>query len=522
MDLKPADAELIIGIVARIGVDTPEVVKSLKEELQAYEYDAVEIHITDLLSGFKKSLNIVPSPADKRYESLIAACNDFRQDMSSPDVMAQLAMLEITRIRGATGLGTVTERRVAYIVNQIKRPEEFELLRSVYGEHYVQISCHATTKSREERLSRRIAADHPENPRGASWESAVAELTGKDEAQEDQPFGQRVRDVFPLSDVVIDARDRGMIRSATERFLRALFGDNSVTPSVAEYGMELANTASQRSSDLSRQVGAAILNHHNEVQALGCNEVPKAGGGTYWEGDVPDGREFNRGGDANDARKREVLMDLALRLQKAGGLKSNLKTAENISDFLFKRKDNIIKDSQVMDSLEYGRSVHAEMNAITDAARSGRAIRDCKLYVNTFPCHNCAKHIVASGICEVVYLRPYPKSYAAELFDDSIAIDPDKPSKNQVNFRQFMGVSGPMYARVFTKSRWKREGGSVPTFIKKGASFIRRTPVPAYPGVEALLLKDLSTSLVEKGYLDPISTEDAVTIEGVSRISPQS
>lgn len=511
MHLKPADAELIIGIVARIGVDTPEVVKSLKDELLAYDYDAEEIHITDLLSNFKKSLNVTPSPADKRYESLISACNDFREDMASPDVMAQLAMLEITRLRGETGLGTTTERRVAYIINQIKRPEEFELLRSVYGEHYVQLSCHATIKSREERLVRRIVAGHPESPRQATWDPVVAELIRKDEAQEDQPFGQRVRDVFPLSDVVIDARDRSTIRTTTDRFLRALFGDNSVTPSVAEYGMELANTASQRSSDLSRQVGAAILNDHNEVQALGCNEVPKAGGGTYWEGDSPDGREFNRGEDANEARKKAVLMDLALRLEKAGAFKKTLKTAEEISTFLFDRTDKIIKDSQIMDSLEYGRSVHAEMNAITDSARSGRPIRNCRIFVNTFPCHNCAKHIVASGLCEVIYLRPYPKSYAAELFDDSIVIDPEKPSENQVNFRQFIGITGPMYARVFTKSRWKREGGSVPSFVKKGASFIRRTPAPAYPGVEALLLKELSTLLADRGYLDAVTEE--VTVE---------
>lgn len=502
MDLKPVDAELIIGIVARIGVDTPEVISTLKEELQAYDYEAVEIHTTDLLIGLKKPLNIIQEPADKRYESLISACNDFRSDGGLPDVMAQLAMLEITRLRGQTGLGTRTERRVAYIINQIKRPEEFELLRSVYGEHYVQISCHATLKSREERLSRKIVAGHPESPRAASWDAVVTELIQKDEAQEDQPFGQRVRDVFPLSDVVIDARDRARIKGTTERFLRALFGDNSVTPTAAEYGMELANTASQRSSDLSRQVGAAILNSHNEVQALGSNEVPKAGGGTYWEGDVPDGREFNRGEDANEARKRAVLMDLALRLEKAGAFKKGLKTPSEISDFLFKRKDKIIKDAQIMDSLEYGRSVHAEMNAITDAARSGRAVRGCRLYVNTFPCHNCAKHIVASGICDVFYLRPYPKSYAAELFDDSIVIDPEQSSTTQVNFRQFIGVTGPMYARVFTKSRWKREGGLVPSFVKKGGSFIRRTPVPAYPGVEAVLLADLSSLLVEKRYLD--------------------
>ncbi|MEN8474126.1 hypothetical protein ABFV89_16230, partial [Brucella abortus] len=94
-----------------------------------------------------------------------------------------------------------------------------------------------------------------------------------------------------MSDVVINTVSHAANSNDLERFFRALFGDNSVTPTRDEYAMDLANTAAQRSSDLSRQVGAAILNDRMEVQALGCNEVGKFGGGTYWEGDAGDARE---------------------------------------------------------------------------------------------------------------------------------------------------------------------------------------------------------------------------------------
>jgi deoxycytidylate deaminase len=82
-----------------------------------------------------------------------------------------------------------------------------------------------------------------------------------------------------------------------------------------------------------------------------------------------------------------------------------------------------ISDSQFMDALEYGRIVHAEMSAISDAARNGRAIKDTVLYSTTFPCHMCAKHIVAAGIAKVIFLEPYPKSLASDLHSDSIEIE---------------------------------------------------------------------------------------------------
>jgi len=47
------------------------------------------------------------------------------------------------------------------------------------------------------------------------------------------------------------------------------------------------------------------------------------------------------------------------------------------------------------------RTVHAEVNAICQAARNGICIEGAKLYTNTFPCWNCFKMIANSGIKEV-------------------------------------------------------------------------------------------------------------------------
>ncbi|HEX3916328.1 MAG TPA: anti-phage dCTP deaminase [Caulobacteraceae bacterium] len=496
MALQPKEAELFIGIVAGIGADTKAVHSTLSRVLTEYGYDTVDIKITDAL----KELDGIDLPSNlptiERYDQLVAACNSLREKTDQNDVMARLAVSRIVFERTNRG-GDVLKRR-AYIINQLKRPEESELLRSLYGEQYVQVSCHARAAAREARLADLIAHDHPQKPKASDWMAEARQLVRKDEAEEELHTGQRMRDVFPLSDVVFDVTKRQSIIKQVDRFLRALFGDFRITPTVDEHAMQLANVAALRSADLSRQVGAAIINDHAEIQALGCNEVPKAGGGTYWSGDDPDGREFQLEKDSNDERKAEVLLDLAGRMQKAGLLKDEFSDARQLGEALLNRQDKLIEDSQFMDSLEYGRSIHAEMNAITDAARTGHSVRDCTLCCNTFPCHNCTKHIVAAGIRRVVFLRPYPKSYAEDLFSDSIVIEPENPSDRRVSFEPFIGICGPMYERVFSKRKWKI-GGTVPPFDKKTASFVRRTPAPAYVATELVVQTDLGELLLAAG-----------------------
>lgn len=57
-------------------------------------------------------------------------------------------------------------------------------------------------------------------------------------------------------------------------------------------------------------------------------------------------------------------------------------------------RDGATKDTK------YAYVVHAEANAIMNA---NGPVRDCRIYVNLFPCNECAKAIIQSGITEVVY-----------------------------------------------------------------------------------------------------------------------
>ena len=110
--------------------------------------------------------------------------------------------------------------------------------------------------------------------------------------------------------------------------------------------MELAKTVSKRSKDPSTQVGACIVSSKdNRIISLGYNGLPF--------GCSDD--EFNWGKDDNTDNK-------------------------------------------------YLYVVHAELNAIISAKTS---LEDCKLYVTHFPCNECMKAIIQSGIKEIIYHEDY-------------------------------------------------------------------------------------------------------------------
>ena len=65
---------------------------------------------------------------------------------------------------------------------------------------------------------------------------------------------------------------------------------------------------------------------------------------------------------------------------------------------------------------EICRGLHAEQNAIIQAARYGINIAGASIYVNTQPCVVCAKMLINAGITEIVYQNPYPDELSQELW----------------------------------------------------------------------------------------------------------
>ena len=109
-----------------------------------------------------------------------------------------------------------------------------------------------------------------------------------------------------------------------------------------EYFMGVALLASKRSKDPNTQVGACIVDQNNVILTTGYNGFPK--------GCSDDEFPWDREGD----------------------------------------------------NTKYPYVVHAELNAILNA--SGKDLKGARIYVDLFPCNECAKAIIQSGIKEVIYL----------------------------------------------------------------------------------------------------------------------
>lgn len=65
------------------------------------------------------------------------------------------------------------------------------------------------------------------------------------------------------------------------------------------------------------------------------------------------------------------------------------------------------------------RSLHAEQNALLQAAKIGVPCEDASIYVTCQPCNSCAKMIINAGIRRVIYEGDYPDEFSKELFRDA-------------------------------------------------------------------------------------------------------
>lgn len=458
-----------------------------------YGYRAVVISLSDLIEGVR------PEGEDERISFLMDAGTALRETWGRGDALALKAIAQISEERGlpAGDISTPPPDKVAYVIRSLKHPAEVDTLRSVYGSRFFLLAGYSPMAERVQAL-RREFADSYATKSTDQWVFQPQGLLERDQ-EEGKRLGQKVRATFHLADAFFDvSRPNEGVRDDLERVLDIVFGDPFRTPTRDEFALFQSEGASRRSAEPGRQVGAAITTTEGSVISLGMNEVPKAHGGQYWEGDRGDAREFSLGQDTNTRVKRQIAEEIQEKLLSAGMLKEG-DEGQQIGGVEPGRTLDLILETRLGDLTEFGRAVHAEMAAILDAASRGVAVQGATLYTTTFPCHNCMRHIIAAGIDRLVFLAPYPKSAATDLHPDAVAFpDDDLKPDGKLVCQPFVGIAPRRYLELFDAG-WREKRSEYFDRKRDDGKIIKFDRATASPVISDLDLADLRPLI--PGYL---------------------
>ena len=477
--------ELVIALCGPIGSPLHEVADAIKTMLaDTFGYvQCTDIRLSSLISDYadKVGKKIQEKPGFDKIQEQIDVGNDLRSKYGS-SILAELAVNAIRvdreKHKAISESASYLPRRVCHIIDSIKNQEELDLLRMVYREMLYVVGVFSPLEQREENLKLK------------GLDSAqVYQLIDRDSGEESKT-GQTVRDTFPQCDFFLrmDSGTDSQLARRVERFLHLILGTKIITPTPNESAMYAAASAAANSACLSRQVGAAVTTSDGEVISTGWNDVPKKGGGLYSyspqdsTGDN-DKRCWNKGGGKcfNDEEKMlfaDQLMDVLSEFIPAQ-MTSNARAA--ITSF-----------SKLRGLIEFSRSIHAEMHAILNAGKvAGAKIIDGKLFVTTYPCHSCARHIVAAGISEVYYIEPYRKSLAIKLHGD--AISERETDIGKVQLLPFDGVAPGRYLDLFkVRPDTRKSNGLMIKVAPKDAMPRLEKSMQAFPELEGLVVQSLA------------------------------
>lgn len=478
--------ELFVLLVSALGTPVAQVQTDLEAAFRAVGYSPGSVRISSLLDATATA----ERPSGKcQTEWLMDLGDELRESSGMQGAAAMLAILKIRAERAAANSGedgvNVDRPGVVTVIRSAKRAEEVDFLRNVYGSRLLVIGISQAEEKRRDTLTSRLGRERNESD-GISNVALADELLRRDEEDDSNEWGQSLQKAFGRADAFLWLRAGHETREEVTRLVELWFQQSFTTPTRDEQAMFHASASQYRSAAAGRQVGVAIVDQDGEVLVTGTNEVPKPGGGQYWPGDTPDYRDFKLRYETNDIGKRDVIQDVLRRLKAGGWLADEQAKLDDLAlvDAAI-QKGGPLDGARVTDLIEFGRIVHAEMAAICTAARRGTPLRGSTLYTTTYPCHECARLIIAAGITRVVYIAPYTKSQVKMLFNDLVSHTYVGSDRKTVEFVPFEGVAPEMFPIVFhmgsrgrlpdgTFEGWtpepptSRKQASVPTLVDEG------------------------------------------------------
>lgn len=456
--------ELIFAICAPIGSLREQVIQEMEYILiNKFKYEVRKLKLSDYIKKYCTQRETEKGGETKPYTYLMNKIlgGDELRKRSGPQVLAELAIKDINLSRyeqrgGMLELKPIEElksRRLCFIIDSIKNKEELELLRELYKDIFYFFSIFSPLGERKKNLVNK-GLSNPE----------IDTIIETDQ-YENNDHGQNVRNTFVEGDffIRVSSENENQLRDKISRYLDIIFESQIITPTPNEIAMYEAQSAAGNSACLSRQVGAAITNEKGEIISRGWNDVPKYGGNLYNEGDLFDNRCKQWGYCSNDRSKDTLSDDILEGILKNEYVIENLLGGKRIDkeDEIYKTIKKIVrKSTKVKDLIEFSRAVHAEMHAIIIGSQlAGSKMIGGKLFCTTYPCHNCARHLVVAGIKEIYYIEPYIKSLSITLHNDTLTEEEDEKEegKKKVKLLMYDGVAPRRYLEFFLITRPRKD-----------------------------------------------------------------
>src|ERR1700716_3778468 len=154
--------ELVLCLCAAVGTDTTVVSEALASELLTVGYTPILVRLSALMAQIPglEYLSEIKGEDDRIRESMSAG-NDIRRIIGHADAVARLALAEIHNYRADLNESndvTVPAERHCFIVSSLKRDEELQMFRKLFGQRALLVSIYEPREQRVENLCRKIAS----------------------------------------------------------------------------------------------------------------------------------------------------------------------------------------------------------------------------------------------------------------------------------------------------------------------------------------------------------------------------
>jgi hypothetical protein len=235
--------ELFFAIVVPVGADRGSLLAATEYALKSVGYHIVHISLSKMLIRWTDFSRDIPLQEDQRIQLLQNEGNRIRASISDGAILARAAIQSIREHRETTnGDQDRIAGRIAYVLDQLKHPEEVELLRRVYGKRFFLIGGHSLREDRMRRLADKIASSNNQSADPTRFVPIAAAIMDADEKQSGE-FEQNTRDTYPKADLFVDLSNPDAAQIAIIRFVELVFGHPFHTPSPMEYSMFQAGAA---------------------------------------------------------------------------------------------------------------------------------------------------------------------------------------------------------------------------------------------------------------------------------------